>query len=102
MATIYFVRDGYGEGNRTVEFSSISSNVAEKLFKTFRFSYQPEKMYFDAHLPVNPVSELRHVVIKIEQHDLCKKFPNEGLYLIENLTPKRCREIFQQKSHANQ
>ena len=102
MAIIYFVRDGYGEDNRTLEFSSISSNIAEQLFKTFRFSYEPEKMYFDAHLPVNPVSELRHVVIKIEQHDLCTKFPNEGLYLIENLTPKRCREIVSQQSSTNQ
>jgi len=97
MASVYFVRDGYGDDNRMVKQESISSDIAKQLFNNFGTHFKTEEWYLNDDEPVNPISNTRHVVIKIESDDICDKFPNAGFYLIDNLSPSVYQEIISQQ-----
>jgi len=100
MATVYFVRDGYGEDNRVVKYISLPSENIEKLFANFKTLYDPKEIpLLNGNSPVNPISNTRHVFLNIESIDICKKFPQIGFYLIDNLDPDVCVNLLSQQPY---
>ena len=99
MATVYFVREGLGKADRDKEVSIITGQQASSLFGKYKTQYDKDDINITVVTPpqpVNPVSEFRFVVLKIDEEDLSPKFPEVGLYFIKDLTPTECYQMLQE------
>lgn len=92
MAKIYYVRDGYGDekedGGREVNFATTAS-----LLKGYRVRPLGAARTINGNRKADWTTDYKYVVFSVEEGETGGQFPNPGLYLIEDLTPKHYEEL---------
>lgn len=86
MATVYFAREGSGEGatdaGREVSLAEITNT-----FKNAKLIWSQDAPVFGSQRPANVFSGFRYVVVYVEDDETDRQFNKAGYWLLEGTTP---------------
>lgn len=82
MATVYFVREGSGNG-RTNQGRELPLAEIVKAFPNHEPIWSQEAPVFNPTSPANPVSAYRYVVVQVENGEYAGKFTKDGYWFLK-------------------
>jgi len=86
MATVYFVREGSGNGC-TNEGREIPLVKIAKAFPNRRAVWSEGAPVFNPESPVNPASAHRYVVVHVQGGEVAGRFTRDGYWYLQGISP---------------
>ncbi len=93
MATVYFVREGSGEGS-TNDGQEVSLVEIAKNFPNCKLNWSQGAPTFNPKAQYNPVSNYRIVVVEVQREECSGKFTNGGYWVLEDVSPTEFEQKF--------
>lgn len=100
MATVYYVRDGSGDGTgdgRTSEGREIPLRAIFKAFPNAKTVWLEGTPTINPKASVNPFSGFRHVILHVQGGEVAGKISKDGYWILDGISPTNFEQIFPSK-----